>query len=629
MGEQVKLAVPGLSNATVVGVGGFGTVFRARQDAFDRWVAVKVLSGPVIDELARSRFTRECRALGRLGGHPFIVPLYDAGLDEDGRPYLLMPFFARGSLQSRLDHDGLVAPDEAAILTLNLAGALHTAHEAKILHRDVKPDNVLFSDYDQPQLADFGIARIADASHTSSGVTTGTFQYSAPELFDGAPPSRQTDVYALAATAYAMLSGGPPFKLGPEEALVSLIRRITSDAVAPPPEDVPASIAATVMIGLAKDPTERFATAAEFAHHLLEGTASLPAEAFVALRDLAEETAELHAEDSPAPTSTEALPRDVATVPEPQQSRRSSGPRWTFAALVVAAVIGAAWYGMVGRQALSRDEPAASAAANETEDVGEKGATAPAAPSEEITVPDVRTEPLASARSELRALGLAVVVAKHVDDSVESPTVTGQRPLQGARVGPGETVRLTAAVPPKRASVESFITTDGSAPTGVQDCWGLLGVCLGAPLEQVTELLGPEDERYGVPGEVSRQWEVQNAASITVVTNDVDSITGMAVAIEQGGAQVALPEGLVLGQMDMGDAVSQLGRPHETQQDHAENWVFYRYSYRVGPEGSVGLNYGYNAEAGGAADPGGFNDALDSSPVLSFTVDYPFAHSSP
>jgi serine/threonine-protein kinase PknK len=260
--------VDGYEDLTEVGRGGFGIVYRASQVEFNRTVAVKVLTG-VFDESARGRFERERRALGSLSGHPNIVTVYAAGFTSDGRPYIAMEFLPGGTLAERLSGRALSWP-EAASIGIKIAGALQQAHELGVLHRDIKPENILMSAYGEPKLADFGIARLQGGYETRSGVITATYAHAAPELLDGKPPSPASDVYSLASTVYSLITGRAPFVSdADDDTLPAVIARI---ATQPPPnlrdQGVPDSLCETLERGLAKDPTHRTASAAEFGHEL-------------------------------------------------------------------------------------------------------------------------------------------------------------------------------------------------------------------------------------------------------------------------------------------------------------------------------------------------------------------------
>jgi hypothetical protein len=260
----VPLGIEGLEDAVEIGRGGFAIVYRARQTALNRLIAVKVLSAS-LDPSSRLRFAREGFAVGTLSGHPNIVTVFDTGMTPGGRPYIAMAYLPRGSLADRLDREGSLPWAEATRIGVKLAGALETAHATGTLHRDVKPENVLVSDYGEPQLADFGIARVEGRFETSTGHVLASFSYAAPEILDGHPATVASDVYSLGATVFALLAGCPPFVRGPVEELVALYLRI---ATAPVPDlrprGVPDEVCRAVEAALAKQPADRPSGAAEF-----------------------------------------------------------------------------------------------------------------------------------------------------------------------------------------------------------------------------------------------------------------------------------------------------------------------------------------------------------------------------
>ena len=145
--------------------------------------------------------------MGGLSGHPNIVNILQVGVTENGRPFIVMPYHAAGSLAERLRREGRIAWPEALRMGVKLCGALETAHRTGTLHRDIKPANVLFNDYGEPQLSDFGTARIAGGYKTVTGFFTGTLSYTAPEVLAGNPPTVVADVYSLGATIYALIAG--------------------------------------------------------------------------------------------------------------------------------------------------------------------------------------------------------------------------------------------------------------------------------------------------------------------------------------------------------------------------------------------------------------------------------------
>ncbi len=206
--------------------------------------------------------------MGSLSGHPNIVTVYAAGFTQDGRPFLAMEYLPGGSLGQRLVGQNL-SWSEASSVGIRIAGALQRAHDSGVLHRDVKPDNILMSAYGEPKLADFGIARFQGGYETRTGVITATFAHAAPELLEGKRPSPQSDVYALASTVYELIAGHAPFVGDSEDTLPVLLARIAQN---PPPDlrplGVPDGVWGVLARALDKDPATRTASAAELGRQL-------------------------------------------------------------------------------------------------------------------------------------------------------------------------------------------------------------------------------------------------------------------------------------------------------------------------------------------------------------------------
>ncbi len=261
----VELGIPGLTGAELIGSGGFAAVYKAEQPAFRRTVAVKLLMVGRMDEATSHRFERECQLMGALSEHPSIVTMFDAGFTPEGRPYLLMAYMPGGSLEDRLAGSGPLPWREAVPICVRMAGALEVAHRAEVVHRDVKPANILLSSFGEPQLTDFGIARVAGGPETSSGVITASMAHAAPEVIDGQRPGVASDVYSLGSTLYALLAGRPAFSRATDESVFPLLLRIRSDPV---PDlrgrGIPALVCEAVEAAMAKDPAARPASAQVF-----------------------------------------------------------------------------------------------------------------------------------------------------------------------------------------------------------------------------------------------------------------------------------------------------------------------------------------------------------------------------
>ena len=266
--DGVDLGIPGLGPGTPVGRGGFGTVYRAEQPAFRRTVAVKVLDG-TLDPQAQRRFERECQAMGSLSDHPGIVTVFDAGVTATGAPYLVMAYQAGGSVADRLAADGPLPWPDGLRLGVEVAEALAAAHRMEVLHRDVKPANILLSTYGHAQLADFGIARVTGATQTRADQVTASILYAPPEVLDGHRAGPLSDVYSLGATLFEVLQGRAAFLGGEDDNLAALLGRIASQPV---PNlrhvGVPDAVARVVEKAMAKDPQRRPTSATELAREL-------------------------------------------------------------------------------------------------------------------------------------------------------------------------------------------------------------------------------------------------------------------------------------------------------------------------------------------------------------------------
>ncbi|MGW5387713.1 serine/threonine-protein kinase [Nocardia sp. NPDC003963] len=247
-----------------IGEGGMGQVYRAYDTVTERLVAVKVLPGHLsADPGYRERFRREAHAAARLR-EPHIVPIHDYG-DIDGRLFLDMRLVDGADLKNVLDRMGPLAPAVAVHIVEQVAAALDAAHADGLVHRDVKPSNILLAERDFAYLIDFGIARsTADTGLTSTGVAVGTVAYMAPERLSEGRADRRADVYALACVLYECLTGTRPF--GGD----SLEQQIAAHLTAPPPEPSTSRAAlrsfdAVIACGMNKDPGRRYGTAGELA----------------------------------------------------------------------------------------------------------------------------------------------------------------------------------------------------------------------------------------------------------------------------------------------------------------------------------------------------------------------------
>src|SRR5581483_3884190 len=213
----------------LLGRGGMALVYLAHDEALDRPVAVKLLSDTLAaDEEYRARFLREARVAARLA-HRNIVRIYDAG-EQDGRPYIVMECVPGGTLDQVLLTRGRLLPAEAVAVAIQVCDGLDCAHAAGLVHRDVKPQNLLVAADGTVKIADFGIARPLEAPRlTATGIVLGTAAYLAPEQSEGEPVTAAADLYALGAVLYELLTGRPPHTAG---SLVELLVKRLDEPVA-------------------------------------------------------------------------------------------------------------------------------------------------------------------------------------------------------------------------------------------------------------------------------------------------------------------------------------------------------------------------------------------------------------
>lgn len=265
-GWRVGSVCADISLLSVLGVGGMGEVFLGRDLKTGAEVAVKTISLGE-DTALQERFSREAEAQARVDAHPGVVRIHRAG-SWGGRAYLVMDALAGGSLEARLAA-GPLGAREAASLTLKLAQGLAYAHAQGILHRDLKPSNVLFDAQGEPRLADFGLARLADAERlTQTGEVLGTPSYMAPEQARGLAQDERTDVYGLGGVLFAALTGQAPFSGAGVWALLDQVLHAPAPDPARLAPATPAALAAICLRCLEKSPDDRYESATQLGAEL-------------------------------------------------------------------------------------------------------------------------------------------------------------------------------------------------------------------------------------------------------------------------------------------------------------------------------------------------------------------------
>src|SRR5262245_5509830 len=265
---------------SAIGAGGMGEVYKAKDTRLDRMVAIKVLPSHVSDDPAlRERFEREARTIGSLN-HPHICTLYDVG-HQDGTDFLVLEYLEGQTLADRLTK-GALPLDQALQLASQIAEGLDKAHRAGIVHRDLKPGNIMLTK-SGAKLLDFGLAKVTPAVVAASGLSIaptggtpvtlqgtilGTLQYMAPEQIEGQEADARTDIFAVGAVAYEMLTGRKACESKTQAGLISAILKDTPPSVASLRPLTPAALDRIVSTCLAKDPDDRWQSARDLVRGL-------------------------------------------------------------------------------------------------------------------------------------------------------------------------------------------------------------------------------------------------------------------------------------------------------------------------------------------------------------------------
>ena len=317
-GGPTPPTVPGLTGLTVLARGGYATVYRATQESIGRDVAVKVENRTLESDRDRQRFMREARAAGRMSSHPHVVDLFDAGVTSDNHPYLIMEL-CNGTYAERMRSAPLSA-EEAREVGYKIADALADGHSLGVLHRDVKPANILFSNFGEPALADFGLAILSEWRDVSITLDVLTPAYAPPEAFRQAHPTPAADVYALCATLYALMRGRPPRWREDRTPSLASVVDMFSERV-PDVPGVPAEMMALLRAGMTNDEASR-PSAVELRDALQEMRFTAPPAVLIpplgSIRVDADEVTVAHHPDdetvqhaTPAPASAAASPDDA------------------------------------------------------------------------------------------------------------------------------------------------------------------------------------------------------------------------------------------------------------------------------------------------------------------------------
>jgi serine/threonine-protein kinase len=403
-----------------IGQGGMAEVYRGFDPSLDRTVAIKVLLAPFDRDAGFvARFRREAQAAARLN-HPNIVGVYDAGAEGDTQ-YIVMEYVEGRTLAAFLSGGGRPSPMQAVELTIPVASALQAAHEQGIVHRDIKPANIMVTRTGAVKVMDFGIARIqTDATAPQTSSVMGTPAYFSPEQAQGQPVDARSDIYSLGCVLYELLAHRQPFS---GDTPVAIAFQQVNEMPVPPSEvnpDVPSHLDAVVMKCMAKNPANRYQSAAELIADLERAKAGQEVEA----------TPLMPVGDAGATQVIARQPTQVMPPSEPEGKSRNMWLGALIALLVLLLLLGG---GYLLAQALSGDDQPT-----------------------QVQVKNVVGRQYEEAKAILEAQGFVVTSEDRPTDAADPNTVVKQDPDANTLWSVGDTVTLTVAVPLPKVKVPNL-----------------------------------------------------------------------------------------------------------------------------------------------------------------------------
>jgi serine/threonine-protein kinase len=484
-----------------LGAGGMAAVYLAEDDELGRRVAIKILNDRYAnDELFVERFRREAKSAAGLS-HPNIVSVYDRG-EAEGTYYIAMEVIEGRSLKESIRTQGRLRPAQAIAYTRQILAALRFAHRNGIIHRDIKPHNILVGAEERLKVTDFGIARAGASQMTEAGSIMGTAQYLSPEQARGAPVTAASDLYSVGIVLYEMLTGNVPFT---GDTPVEIAMKHLNEQPHPPSAlapGIPADLDRVVLRALAKHPSDRYQSAEEFDSDLARIEAGLP----VARETTEAATAILAGSAAPLPAtaSTQVLDREPPRqapprrppphdpYAEPPRRKRSIFP-WLLAIVLLAGAAVAGWYVYQRVQ----DELTAR---------------------EPVAVPNVVGLKQARAVGLIEDAELEANVQETFSDDVPKGEVIDQDPTAGTRIAKGETVSITVSAGVEQVAVPKV---SGKAVTEA------IQILSDAGLDsQVREVFSERDPGLVVGQNPKAGTEVAKGSSVVIrVSKGVQTVT--------------------------------------------------------------------------------------------------------
>jgi beta-lactam-binding protein with PASTA domain/tRNA A-37 threonylcarbamoyl transferase component Bud32 len=522
----------------VVGRGGMAEVYRARDIRLDRIVAIKTLRADLArDQIFQARFRREAQSAASLN-HPSIVAVYDTGEDMATGvpvPYIVMEFVDGRTVRDLLQDGHRLLPERSLEIIDGVLRALDYSHQAGIVHRDIKPGNVMVTRNGDVKVMDFGIARAmsdAQATMTQTAQVIGTAQYLSPEQARGERVDSRSDLYSTGCLLYELLTGRPPFT---GDSPVAIAYQHVRENPIPPSRvdpDVPAWADAIVLKAMAKSPADRYQTAADMRADLQRAASGLPVAAAPPTRvDMYPNTQRMGVDPMTGRTSAIPPVADYDYAGTGGYDRGGGGRRWipwvVGLVLVLGVVIGVAYYLLAG--------------GGKTD-----------------SVPLVDGQPVASAQQAIAAAGLRSTVVDQANNSVKQGVVISSNPPQGNNVAPNSLVTLYVSSGAAPVAVPNTVgETESAAQSALQAKGFVVSVQSDPNSTQPSGTVVNQNPKGGtaLPGSTVTIIVSGGAVNVPSVVGDsqqtanqILTTAGFAVNVQQGSGPSNIANGTVFSQ---------------------------------------------------------------------------------
>ncbi|MEU2035250.1 Stk1 family PASTA domain-containing Ser/Thr kinase [Nocardia amamiensis] len=548
----------------IIGFGGMSEVHKARDIRLSRDVAIKVLRADLArDPTFYLRFKREAQNAAALN-HPAIVAVYDTGeaeVDGGPLPYIVMEYVDGDTLRDIVRGKGPLPPRRAMEIVADVCAALDFSHKAGIVHRDMKPANIMINRSGAVKVMDFGIARaIADSSNpmTQTAAVIGTAQYLSPEQARGETVDARSDVYSVGCVLFEILTGEPPFT--GDSPIAVAYQHVREDPRLPSHvfPGVPRELDSVVLKAMSKNPANRYQTAAEMRADLIRVLGGQKPSAPMVMTD--EDRSSFMSADEPAPRSYRTIERDDDTAE--QESADPDGQRRTayiaLGAAAAIAVVFALFWVLIG----------------------------PGSRPDQVAVPDLANKSAQQAQDALQKLGFTVAIQQKPDGKVATGNVIATQPLGGSRIDEGSTVTVQVSSGPAQVQVprldgltqqeaEQKLNSIGlqmdpnvdRKPSSIQDTDKVIGTepAAGSRVDAgrtIVIVIGGGPEKVRVPNVIGQSIDVAQpnieGANFKVQIQEVASSQpkGEVVATKPSGGSSADKGSTVVLQVSTGDQIS-------------------------------------------------------------------------